>query len=471
MKNEVLWTGAEVIAATGGSASDTDWQATGVTFDSREVKRGDLFVATLGERDGHDFVADAFEKGAVAAIVSKHSEGVAGDAALVMVPDTLKALEALGIARRAEVSAKIIAVTGSAGKTSTKEALRMCLAACGKTHASVKSFNNHLGVPLTLARMPKDTAYGVFEIGMNHPGEITPLTKMVRPHVAIVTTVQPVHLEFFSSVEAIADAKGEIFAGVEHGGTAIINRDSAFFERLKDHAVNAAIPHILGFGEHEDAEIRLRNVVLQGDGSSVDADIDGAEMLYRIGAPGRHLVMNSLAVLGAVKAIGADLARAGMEYAKVEAAEGRGRRHTIEHGGGTFTLVDESYNANPASMRAAIETLGASVPQGRGRRIAVLGDMLELGAKAPAFHAELAEPLVKAKIDLVYCSGPLMANLWETLPETKRGAYGQTSADILEVVRGEVRVGDIVMIKGSLGSRMRPIVDALLALGGPGNNA
>ncbi len=465
MIKDALWTGEGIVTATGGTTADARFDVTGVTFDSREVGAGDLFVALEGERDGHDFVVDAFNKGAVAALVSKSVPGLPEGAHVVTVANTLQALEALGVARRAAVHAKIIAVTGSAGKTSTKEALRACLAASGKTHASVKSFNNHVGVPLTLARMPKDADYGVFEIGMNHPGEITPLTKMVRPHVAIVTNVQPVHLEFFKSVEAIADAKGEIFAGLEPGGIAIINRDNPHFERLKGHAANATI---LGFGEHAGADIHLNNVALQGDGSSVDANINGTPALYRVGAPGQHMVLNSLAVMAAVQAVGADLARAGLALAATEPAEGRGRRHVIDIGGAQFTVVDESYNANPASMRAAIETLGATAVGARGRRIAVLGDMLELGARSPDFHQDLAGPLAAAKIDLVYCCGPMMANLWAALPAGCRGLYGQSSSDLLDVVRAEARSGDVVMIKGSLGSRMRPIVDALLARGRPG---
>ncbi len=464
MAKDVLWTGEEIKQATGGSVTDTSFHVTGVTIDSREVEAGDLFVAIEGERDGHDFVADAFAKGAVAAIVSKSIAGIPPGVHLIEVGNTLTALEALGTARRASSAAKIIAVTGSAGKTSTKEALCACLAPSGKTHGSVKSFNNHLGVPLTLARMPRDAAYGVFEIGMNHPGEIIPLTKMVRPHVAIVTTVQPVHLEFFTSVDAIADAKGEIFAGLEPGGTALINRDIPHYGRLAAFATKAAA-RILGFGEHEAAEIRLKNVVLQPDGSSVDAVINGEDLLYRVGAPGHHMVMNSLAALGAVQAVGADLALAGLAYATTEAAEGRGRRHLVDFGGATFTVVDESYNANPASMRAAIDTLSAAEPGPRGRRIAVLGDMLELGENSTTFHADLVQPLDRAGIELVFCAGPNMAHLWEALPPTRRGVYGQSSADIVDVVRGEVRAGDVVMIKGSLGSRMRPIVDALLARG------
>lgn len=459
----VLWTASDAIKATGGVLAGGEWSATGITFDSREVTPGDLFVALIGERNGHEYVADAFRQGAVAALISETCPGLEPDAKRIAVPDTLEALEQLGVARRSDVSAKICAITGSAGKTGTKEALRHCLAPSGKTHASVKSFNNHLGVPLTLARMAKDTEFGVFEVGMNHPGEIVPLTKMVRPHVAIVTTVQPVHLEFFKSIEAIADAKGEIFTGIEPDGIAIINQDSEHFDRLRKHAEKAGVGAIWGFGTHEDAELRLTDVALGATSSSVRASICGEAITYKVGAPGRHLVMNSLAVMGAVKAMGADLALAGLEYAKLEATDGRGKRHVLDVAGGALTVVDESYNANPASMVAAIETLAASEPGPRGRRIAVVGDMLELGAGGPQFHAEIATAIVDSKIDLVFCAGPLMAHLWEALPDARRGLYGAHSSDLVETVRAEVHAGDVVMVKGSLGSAMKPIVDALLA--------
>lgn len=461
-----LWTAESAKQATGGKLHGAaDWTATGITLDSRDVAPGDLFIAIKGERDGHDFVTDALAKGAVAAVVSMAPGAFPRGATLLEVSDTLGALEALGQARRAEMTAQVCAVTGSAGKTSTKEALRRCLAPSGTVDASIKSFNNYLGVPLTLARMRRETEFAVFEIGMNHAGEITPLSKLVRPHVAIVTTVQPVHLEFFNSVEEIADAKGEIFAGLEPGGTAILNQDSAHYERLRQHAVHAGAASVWGFGEADGAELHLEEVNLGPEGSSVSARLLGEPVTYRIGAPGRHLVMNSLAVMGAVKAMGGDLALAGLEYAKIEAAEGRGRRHEVDLEGGVLTLVDESYNANPASMRAAIETLGAAAPGPRGRRVAVLGDMLELGPDGPAFHARLAKHLDAAEIDLVFCSGPLMARLWDSLPDTRRGLYGQTAADIREAVVAECRAGDVVMVKGSLGSKMRPIVDALLARG------
>ena len=458
-----LWTAAQAMKATGGVLAGDEWTATGITFDSREVAPGDLFVAIKGIRDGHDFVADAFEKGAVAALISDGCPGLEMDANRIAVPDTQEALEQLGVFRRANVDAKICAITGSAGKTGTKEALAHCLAPSGETHASVKSFNNYLGVPLTLARMPQDTEFGVFEVGMNHPGEIVALSKMVRPHVAIVTTVQPVHLEFFKSVEAIADAKGEIFAGMEPDGTAILNRDSVHFERLRSHAEKAGVETILAFGKHKEADLHLTDLALGPDASSVRATICGEAVTYKVGAPGRHLVMNSLAVMGAVKVMGADLALAGFEYAKLQAADGRGRRYSVELSGGALTVVDESYNANPASMRATIETLGASTPGPRGRRIAVLGDMLELGPNGPSFHAEIAEAINTSNIDMVFCSGPLMANLWDALPDIRRGLYGASSKDLVEAVKAECHGGDIVMIKGSLGSAMKPIVDTLVA--------
>jgi UDP-N-acetylmuramoyl-tripeptide--D-alanyl-D-alanine ligase len=460
---EALWQAEEAKRATGGTLAGGDgWTASGISIDTRTLERGDLFVALTGEaRDGHEFVAHAFEKGAVAALVSRVPEGCEDKPCLV-VDDTLEGLRALARHRRAESKARIIAVTGSVGKTGTKEALRLALTPSGETHAAVKSYNNHWGVPLTLARMPRSARYGVIEIGMNHAGEITPLTKLARPHVAIITTVAPVHIEFFSSVEEIADAKAEIFEGLEPDGTAILNADSPFFDQLAKKARKHA-SRIVSFGEEAVADARVTAMNLRPDMSCVSAAILGEEVTYKLGAPGRHLVLNSLAVLAAVRCAGADLALGAMALAGMRAPEGRGARHEIAIGGGTLTLIDESYNANPASMAAAIALLGQSEPGPRGRRIAVLGDMLELGARSPVYHAELAAPLAEANVDLVFCSGPLMAHLWQGLPDTRRGVYGASAEDIAPLLAAELRAGDVVMVKGSLGSRMRAAVEAILA--------
>jgi len=375
--------------------------------------------------------------------------------------DPLAALEAMGRAARARTDARIVAVTGSVGKTGTKDALRLCLGACGKTAASVASYNNQWGVPLSLARMPADTRFGVFEIGMNHPGEITPLTRMVRPHVAIVTTVEPCHIGFFDSLDEIADAKAEIFAGLEPGGTAVLNRDNAYFDRLKQAAEAAGAGRIVGFGEDERADARVRTMVLHEDWSTVSASVLGHYVTYKLGAPGRHVVMNSLAVLAASVLAGADLARVALRLRDLEPPKGRGARLALRVRGGEATLIDESYNANPTSVRAALDVLSRVRPGRGGRRIVVLGDMLELGGEAPALHAGLAGPIDGAGVDVVYACGPHMAHLWERLDPSRRGAYAQTSAELVDPLVAGLGPGDVVMVKGSLGMRMGLVVTAL----------
>jgi UDP-N-acetylmuramoyl-tripeptide--D-alanyl-D-alanine ligase len=354
----------------------------------------------------------------------------------------------------------VIAVTGSAGKTGTKEALKLALAPSGSVHASAKSFNNHWGVPLSLANMPKEIRFGVFEIGMNHAGEIAALTRLVRPHIAIVTTVAPVHLGFFRSMDEIADAKAEIFRGLEPDGTAIINCDSPYFERLKRHALGHGAK-IVGFGETQGAEARLIGVELGPDGSDITADILGQTISYRLGAPGRHLAQNSLAVLAAVKISGADLARAASALTALHAQPGRGARTLIAAEGGRLAIIDESYNANPASMRAALATLGLTPRAEFSRRVAVLGDMLELGPEGAKLHQDLAEFIDGAGVDVVFACGELMGGLFEALPASRRGAYAKTAEELGPKLVEAVQPGDAIMVKGSLGSRMAPLVEAL----------
>ncbi|MBX3553569.1 MAG: UDP-N-acetylmuramoylalanyl-D-glutamyl-2,6-diaminopimelate--D-alanyl-D-alanine ligase [Pseudolabrys sp.] len=436
----------------------------GISIDTRTAQPGDAFFAIVGDsRDGHDFVPTALKAGAIAVIAGDKRDRFPADAPLLIVDDVLDALRALGRAARARSKAKIVAVTGSVGKTGTKEALRLALAADGETHASAASYNNHWGVPLTLARFPETAAYGVFEIGMNHAGEITPLVQMVRPHVAIITTVAPVHLEYFGSVEAIADAKAEIFLGLEPGGVAVLNGDNPQYARLADAAKQAKVSRIVTFGENEAADARAQKICLRPECSTVRATILGEEITYKLGAPGRHVVMNSLAVLTAVSLLEADLARAAMALAQLAPPTGRGARQTLTVPGGTALLIDESYNANPASMGAAIALLGQAPVGPRGRRIAVLGDMLELGPQGPALHAALAGPLAAAGIDLVFCAGPLMRSLFDALPSGSRGGYAGTAAALESSVLGSVAAGDAIMVKGSLGSKMGPIVKALAA--------
>jgi UDP-N-acetylmuramoyl-tripeptide--D-alanyl-D-alanine ligase len=458
-----LWTGDEIAAATGGRLLGALGPVTGASIDTRTLQPGDLFFAIKGDaRDGHDFVRDALAKGAAAAVVAEaRAEEFADAGPLVAVPDVLEAMAALGRAARQRTGAKIVAITGSVGKTGTKEAMRHVLARQGETHASVASYNNHWGVPLTLARMPRGAAFGVFEIGMNHAGEIVPLTAMVRPHVAIVTTIEPVHVEYFRSIWGIADAKGEIFSGLEPGGSAVLNRDNPYFERLRAHAGASPAGRILTFGEHEAADIRAERIILKADTSVVEARVLGEPVTYRLGTPGRHVALNSLSVLAAARALGVDLALAALAFADLKPPVGRGERTVLDTGRGEFLLIDESYNANPASMRAALATTAAIEPGPRGRRIAVLGDMLELGPEGAELHRALAKPVAENRIDLVFAAGALMQNLWDALSPERRAGYGKTSAELVDAIVGSVRPGDVVMVKGSNSIRMGRIVEAL----------
>jgi UDP-N-acetylmuramoyl-tripeptide--D-alanyl-D-alanine ligase len=458
-----LWTARDLVAATGGTLRRA-FAATGVSIDSRTVAAGDLFIALQGPNfDAHAFVADALAKGAAGALIAEIPAGLAPDAPLLVVADTLAGLTALGHAARRRSRARIIGVTGSVGKTGTKEALRVALAGQGLTHASVGSFNNQWGVPLSLARMPREADFGILELGMNHAGELAELSRLARPHVALVTTIEPAHLGFFASVEAIADAKAEIFDGIEPGGAAVLNRDNPFFARLAKAARQRGIDRTVDFGEHAEAAIRLLDCRLGETASAVTASVMGEVLDYTIALPGRHWVMNSLAVLGAVKAVGGDVGAAAATFARLTGLPGRGRRQTIRLPGGSFDLIDESYNASPAAVRAAIAVLsGADISLG-GRRIAVLGDMRELGAESGRWHAELAEPLVKAKISLVYTVGDDMARLYAALPERMRGAHCASAVEMAPVIAAALRPGDVVTVKGSLSMRMTAIVKHLLA--------
>jgi UDP-N-acetylmuramoyl-tripeptide--D-alanyl-D-alanine ligase len=459
---EPLWTLGEIVAATNGACLGArETPVAGFSIDTRSLGKGEGFVAIRGpNRDGHAFVGAALDQGAACAIVDG-TFPPGDEERLVRVGETLQALNDLGRASRARTThTKVIAVTGSAGKTGTKEALRLALAPSGSVHASAKSFNNHWGVPLSLANMPKTVAYGVFEIGMNHAGEIDVLTRLVQPEIAIVTTVAPVHLGFFRSVEEIADAKAEIFHGLESGGVAVINRDSPHYERLKARALEYGA-RIVGFGEAQSAEARLLGVALEPDGSEVDADILGETLNYRLGAPGRHLVQNSLAVLAASKLAGADLKRAAAALEGLKAQAGRGARTLIEGARGRIAIIDESYNANPASMRAALATLGLTPRNDFTRRVAVLGDMLELGPEGPRLHQELAEFIDGAGVDVVFACGQLMSSLYGALPASRQGAYAKTAEELQPKLLDAVGPGDAIMVKGSLGSRMGPLVEAL----------
>ncbi len=455
-----LWTARDAAAATGGTVRG-DWAANGVSIDTRTLQRDDIFVALTGEsRDGHAFVADALDKGAAVAMVSRAVDGI-DPGKLLIVGDTLHGLEALGAAARARTGAKIAAVTGSAGKTSTKEALRLVLGLQGATHASEASYNNLWGVPLTLARMPAPSRFGIFEIGMNHANEIRPLVKQVQPDAAIVTTVEAVHLEHFDSVESIASAKAEIFEGLKPGGIAVINADNPHAPRLAA-AANAVGARVWTFGE-AGGEAQMVSLSLGDTSSEIEAEILGETLKFTYGAPGRHFAQNALGLLLVVKALGADVKAAADALRAVRAVKGRGERHTIPIEGGSFDLIDESYNANPASMAAALALLAQSKTGPGGRRIAVLGDMLELGPQGPAMHAGIGASLSQPGCDLVFASGPSMAHLWAELPASIRGAWSETSSDIAGLIAAEMRPGDVVMVKGSFGSRMSLVVDALKA--------
>ncbi|MGH6728474.1 MAG: UDP-N-acetylmuramoylalanyl-D-glutamyl-2,6-diaminopimelate--D-alanyl-D-alanine ligase [Pseudolabrys sp.] len=459
-----LWTVdamAEAMRAEKSGALPAD--VPGLSIDTRSMAKGEAFFAIQGDnRDGHDFVEAALASGAGLAVIARAQRArFAADAPLLIVDEALEALRDLARAARARSHARVIAVTGSVGKTSTKEALKLALAANGETHASAASYNNHWGVPLSLARCPASAKYAVFEIGMNHAGEITPLTRLVRPHVAIITAIAPVHLEYFGSLQKIADAKAEIFLGVEPGGAAVLNRDNRQYAHLARAAQAAGITRVVSFGASAKADARLKRVSLHSEVSTVKARILGQDVTYKIGAPGKHLVLNSLAVLAAAALAGADLALAALALDHLKPAVGRGTRIKLQVPGGSALLIDESYNANPASMAAAIALLGQAPVGPRGRRIAVLGDMLELGAQGTALHRGLIESIEAAAIDLVYCSGPLMHALWEALPSGVRGGYAETAAALEPAVLAALRDGDAVMVKGSLGSKMGPIVKAL----------
>ncbi len=460
-----LWTRDEVVTATAGDATGGDWAALGVSIDSRTCQAGDIFVAIAGDNfDGHAFVADALAAGAAAAIVQRRPENVPNEAALVVVNDCLDALAALGRAARDRSGAAIAAVTGSVGKTGTKEALALALGALGPTHATQGNLNNHIGVPLTLARMPRDAAYAVIEMGMNHPGEISALSALARPHVGLITTIAAVHLEFFEHVGSIADAKAEIFDGMGKGGVAVLNRDNVYFAILAARAWSRGLERVIGFGAHPEAEARLSDCTLDEAGSDVVAAVEDRIVRYRLNVPGRHWVHNSLAVLGTVAALDGDIERAAAALAELSAPRGRGARVSIALDGGTLTVIDDSYNASPASMRAAFAVLGEARPADGGRRIAVLGDMLELGSHAARLHAALASDLETHGIDLVFCAGENMGALDDALPASMRGGKAPDSTALAPLVGDAVQPGDVVLVKGSLGSRMAAIVNALGAL-------
>jgi UDP-N-acetylmuramoyl-tripeptide--D-alanyl-D-alanine ligase len=454
-----LWTTAEIAAATGGTVHG-DFAATGVSIDTRSLETGDLFVALGGVRDGHEFVAGALTRGAAGSLVSRAVEGPH-----VLVDDVLAALERLGIAARDRSPARRCAVTGSVGKTSVTQAIAAGLARAGRWHSSVKSYNNHIGVPLTLARMPRDTARAVFEIGMNHADEITPLAAMVQPDVVVITTVGPVHTENFPDGEqGVAKAKAEIFSGLRRGGVAVLNADNYWFGFLKAEALKVGAK-VATFGIPNGCDAQLTGFEAGAEGAIVSAILHGEQVTFPILQTGHHWGMNSLAVLLALEAMDVSRKDALASLAAFAPLAGRGAEREVAG----FTLIDESYNANPISMASAIATLGARAA--RGRRIVALTDMLELGPEAVKFHQGLVEHLVAAKVDAVYAAGPLMKSLYDALPATQQGGYAETAEALAPLVARAAEPGDVVMVKGSNGSGAHRIAAAVAARGSRGEDA
>ena len=462
----LLWTAEELVTIMRARpVGQLPEGVIGISIDSRTIGQGEAFFAVRGDRfDGHDYVVRAMHGGAALAVVSEDKLVAFGHVQLplLVVTNVLEAMEALARAARARSQAKIIAVTGSVGKTTTKEMLRTVLSPSGLTHVSPASFNNHWGVPLTLARLPADAAFGVFEIGMNHPGEITPLVKLVKPHVAIITAIAAAHLGAFKDVNQIARAKAEIFSGLDRDGVALINRDDKRYKLLNELAREAGVKRIMSFGTKRGAHFRAINVRPLTDCTVVDARIGEEPVTYKIGAPGAHFVSNSLAVLGAVSLAGANLAKAGLAMARVKPEKGRGERHLLNLGSGRFTLIDESYNANPASVTAAIALLAGAPKGARGRRIAVLGDMLELGNASQRLHKSLRKPLEAGGIDLVYLVGPEMQALAEELDPAMLAGHYASAADLEKPLLSALKPGDVVMTKASLGTKFTGLVAAMI---------
>ncbi len=465
-----LWTSAGAAAATGGAARGPAWAASGVSIDSRTLSPGDLFVALTDQRDGHDFVADALARGAAAALVARRPEGVSPDAPLLVVPDVLKGLEDLARVARARTRARVVAVTGSVGKTSTKEMLRAALAGQGRVHAAQASYNNHWGVPLTLARLPADADYAVIEIGMNSPGEIAPLARLARPHVGLITTIAPAHMEAFPDLAAIAREKADLLSGLEAGGISILPGDLDVSPIL----VAAAPGACETFGRSEGCTHRLTGLGMGEGICTARADIGGEELVFRLQAIGAHFAENALGALAAARALGADLALAALGLGQWRPPEGRGRVRRIAldpvMAEVSFTLIDDAFNANPASMAAALGVLAAVAPRDgvgrieKGRRIAILGDMLELGPDEAAMHRALGGLGAMGAVDLVHCVGPRMRHLHASLPAQKRGRWVETAEELCQQAHQLVDAGDVVLVKGSKGSRVSRVAEALAAL-------
>ena len=460
-----LWTSDAAVAATGG-AHYGDWAVDGIEIDSRTARQNDLFVAIVGDRlDGHDFAKSALDNGAAALMAHRKVDGIeATDPRILLVPDTLKGLEALARAARVRTRAKIAAVTGSVGKTGVKEMLGKALGAAGSCHISQGNLNNHWGAPLSMARMPAESAFAVIELGMNHAGEIRKLVDLVRPEVAIVTRIAAAHTAFFANIEAVADAKAEIFESLTGDAIAILNADDPLTPRLASAAEAAGAQEILFFGAAEDADVRLLDLEMDEAGSTVRADAMGQTMTWRVGAAGRHWAMNSLAVIAGALALGGDRDAAAATLGEMRAPPGRGARRSIAWAGGSFDLVDESYNASPAAVDAAFQTLAVARPQRGGRRVVILGDMLELGDRADADHGDLAQSFTASGLEIAHAVGPHAKRFLDALPSAARGLWAETSDELSATAASLVQDGDVVLVKGSLGMGMAKIVRALEAL-------
>ncbi|MCT8161041.1 UDP-N-acetylmuramoyl-tripeptide--D-alanyl-D-alanine ligase [Pseudoruegeria sp. SHC-113] len=468
--NTPLWSAQDAAMATGGEAHGGDWAVSGISIDTRSIEPGELFVALKDVRDGHDFVAQSLEKGAGAALVSRIPDGVPADAPLLLVADVLTALEDLGRAGRARSRAKVIGVTGSVGKTSTKEMLRTVLERQGKVHAAEKSFNNHWGVPITLARLPADADFAVIEIGMNHPGEIAPLSRMAAPHVALITTVAPAHLEAFESIDGIAHEKASIFEGLTEGGTAIFNTDVPTAPILAEVAAAKAAT-VVRFGTAKDADYVLETVALSPEATVIRATAAGEHVLFKLSLPAPHFALNALGVLACVEAVGGDIGLAASDMALWQPPAGRGTKEIIildpTEDDLAIELIDDAFNANPVSMAAAFQVLAASKPKdglgkvSRGRRIAILGDMLELGEDEAAQHRALAQNDALQSFTLIHCVGPRMKHLWDALPPQKRGHWVAEADALVAKAHHLLDAGDVILVKGSKGSYVSRVVDAI----------
>ncbi len=461
---EFLWSAADILKATHGQSESVNWSVNGLSIDSRTLKKGDLFIALEGpEQDGHRFIEQAVLAGAAGVLV--HQSHIKSSVPVIKVHDTQKALIELGQAGRIRSKAKIVGITGSVGKTSTKEMLRLVLSASGNTHASEASFNNHWGVPFSLAKLPIKADFGIFEMGMNHPGEIDNLTRQVRPDIALITAIAPAHLAFFKDIHGITDAKAEIFHGLTTDSSTILPFDSPEYQRLLDHAKRNNVKKIISFGQNKGADIKLLDVISEKETQRINAQYHGLHIKYQLPVIGHHWAVNSLAVVATALQLGVDLKLITAALEAFYPPSGRGQKQALTISNNReILLIDDSYNANPASVQAALNVLGQTNFKANNRRIAVLGDMLELGSEAAKLHMDLSQAVIQNKIDLVFTCGPFMQHLFKNLPKKIQGAHFANSTLLADKIESVLDDGDIIMIKGSLGSQMKLIINKLKQL-------